>query len=436
MSYENGTVLKKPQVNGQQIQQRILEELGLRQILDVPTLQGIQDRIAKVSGLSLVTVDVKGVPITEETSFCDYCLARRNTEMGKRTCFFSDAYGGLRASMTNEPYIYQCPAGLTDCAIPIVVNDQYIGAILMGQVKTQDQEPIDDLSLVIKEKLPAEEESKLLELYQKVPVMEMEKLKLTGDLSQFIVKMMVEKQLVKMVQKELEQDNQQLAYENFVKLVEIDALKQSEKQVVKDELKPQMMMSLLNSINNISMIEGASLTNELICMFADTIRYSFQQNREYVPITKELENITRFLDIQKICTNQSFHYAISVDCDIEHKEMLSLVLLPFVENAITHGILARNDQKGHLTIAIRENGEHLEIDITDNGVGMTDKDIKKVMNKDLLVIEPSRQYQGLSIANTRKRLVNHYGDAYDVQITANAQDQGVRVTIRIPLVVA
>lgn len=418
--------LKTPEV-----EQKLVSEFSLRNMIDVKVLQDIQEKLAKVTGLAMVTVDLQGQPITKETSFCEYCITRRHHEAGQKSCFFSDAYGGLRASMTNAPYVYYCPAGLTDCAIPIVFNGQYMGTIVIGQVRTLSDEELDSLKNLIKVDDSYQEDPEMLELYERVPVMQLQKLKLTGDLILFLVKEMLEKQLLKLVQKEFEEANQRLVYENFIKDVEIDQLKHSEKSNLKSELRPQMMMSILNSVNNLSMIEGAELTNELICLFAETIRFSFQQNKEFVPLRLELENIERYLQIQQICFNNHFTFDIDIKCNVEEKKILSLVLLPFVENAIAHGLVDHLvEGGGYIGIQITETEDDYLISIKDNGAGLSHDKVEKLIG-DTTSYEQERDYGGLSILNTRKRLIRHYGKEFDIALQSN-EGAGLTVVIRIP----
>ena len=415
-----------------ELEHKIISNLPIRSLIDVNVLQDIQDKLAKVTGLAMVTVDLQGQPITKETSFCQYCIERRKNEFGKRSCFFSDAYGGLRASITNGPYVYYCPAGLTDCAIPIVFNQQYLGTIVIGQVKILTDDELDCLKSIIPIDPNYKEDAEMEDLYDKVPVMQLQKLKLTGDLILFLVKEMMEKQLLKLVQNELEDANQKLVYENFISEVELEQLKHSENHNLNSQLKPQMMMSILNSINNLSMIEGAELTNELICLFAETIRYSFQQNKEYVPLSSEIQNIERYLQIQQICFNRNFEFDIDIDCTTEDKQVLSLVILPFVENAITHGLSSYLETGGGMIkISIFETNEDFFISICDNGKGVSPELVLDLVANETSMDE-EKNYSGLSIFNTRKRIIRNYGREYDIALQSTEGD-GFSVVLRFPL---
>lgn len=111
-----------------------VSSLELRSLIDPAELQRIQDRFAEKTGLAMVTVDAAGIPVTEPSRFTPLCqLLRRDPEIRKR-CFSCDAHGGFQAALTRKPFVYRCHAGLVDFSVPIIVEEQYLGAVLAGQV--------------------------------------------------------------------------------------------------------------------------------------------------------------------------------------------------------------------------------------------------------------------------------------------------------------
>lgn len=126
------------------IDMQSLGELDIRKLIDCDRLQRIQDRFAKATGLALIAVDCKGVPITAASSFTNFCSTMRQDPIRQKRCFSCDAHGGLQAAINGEPYVYQCHAGLVDFSVPIVLGNNYLGAILCGQVQLVDgQEKLD-----------------------------------------------------------------------------------------------------------------------------------------------------------------------------------------------------------------------------------------------------------------------------------------------------
>lgn len=155
------------------------EELSIRKLIDLHRLQKIQDSFAKATGLALIAIDCKGVPITRESSFTNFCRLMRKDPIRRKRCLGCDAHGGLQGAINGEPYIYQCHAGLVDFAVPIMLGDQYLGAVLCGQVKmAKDQDrfnyvaPFDDSWRHNKE---------LVKMHLRVPSITAERLEAAAD---------------------------------------------------------------------------------------------------------------------------------------------------------------------------------------------------------------------------------------------------------------
>lgn len=109
----------------------------IHQIVNPDKFQKIQDDIATATGLALITVDYTGRPITKHSNCSEFCQKVRASKQGIY-CEKCDSHGGLEAARIRKPYSYLCHAGLIDIAIPIIVNDLYLGAFMAGQVRFTD----------------------------------------------------------------------------------------------------------------------------------------------------------------------------------------------------------------------------------------------------------------------------------------------------------
>ncbi len=108
-------------------------DIHISDIIDVEFLQKFQDAFSKAIGVSSIVTDTKGVPITQESNFCDFCKINRKSEEGLRRCMQSDAIGGEESAKTGRPAVYYCSNGLIDFAAPITINGKQIGSFLGGQ---------------------------------------------------------------------------------------------------------------------------------------------------------------------------------------------------------------------------------------------------------------------------------------------------------------
>ena len=113
-------------------------DLTLRDAVDVDVLQGIQDTFSKAMSLGAVTIERDGTPLTRDSGFLAICRMIRSTEKGLARCMESDAEGGREAQRRGGPHVYRCRGGLLDIAAPIIIQGDYIGCILCGQVMPTD----------------------------------------------------------------------------------------------------------------------------------------------------------------------------------------------------------------------------------------------------------------------------------------------------------
>lgn len=151
----------------------------LNRILNIEKWQKLQDSLAQITGLAIITVDYKGIPLTTHSSRRMFCEHIRNDPSLYKLCQKCDARGGLEAVRISSPYIYKCHCGIVDIAIPIIVDNQYIGAIMAGEVKLNDQKLEESLERICVhtsfDKLA--DSPDLLAAYQNIPFISYQKLK-------------------------------------------------------------------------------------------------------------------------------------------------------------------------------------------------------------------------------------------------------------------
>lgn len=146
--------------------------LSLDKILDLKKWQNLQDSVACVTKLAIITVDYKGYPITSHSCCHPFCQAVRKDDTLVRHCHKCDSRGGLEATITNAPYIYLCHYNIVDIAVPIVVDDKYVGAIMAGQVKLSNPDPSNPLEQILssdKDSFAMKKLDELKTLYDTIP---------------------------------------------------------------------------------------------------------------------------------------------------------------------------------------------------------------------------------------------------------------------------
>lgn len=163
--------------------------IDIKQIVDPAKFQSIQDDISVATELAIITVDYRGVPITAHSNCCDFCKLMRSSDVYRNYCEKCDSRGGLEAARIQKPFIYFCHAGLIDLAIPIIVNNLYLGAFMAGQVlldKKDDTNKLEHIFSGVDEIIDFSNDKILSEYYAELPTMYLERIEALAKMLQHI----------------------------------------------------------------------------------------------------------------------------------------------------------------------------------------------------------------------------------------------------------
>lgn len=408
-----------------------MKGISLKDIIDVETLQKIQDNFSAVTKMAAVTVDFKGEPITQYSNFTKFCTKFREVEICKEHCYQSDAFGGLKAARSGEPSIYRCHAGLYDMAVPIIFEGQFLGSILAGQVhldKPKVNYPHNDGVLSSEaETFLASDEAK--ELLDQVLVTTDEHMKNSANLLSIMGNYVVKNGFAEYMQNELNEKNEKLINEMKVRMSLEKSLRDAELKALKSQVNPHFLFNALNTISNLSMIEQADKTTEVIYFLSDMLRYTIKNEMDHmVSIEQELEYVKKYLKIQQIRMGYKLDFSIDVDERFYALKMPFMILQPIVNNSIDHGIFSVDN--GVIRIYSEDLGEDIHLVIEDNGVGMDEERIEKILSGNY---EASEKYlsNGIGLLNSDKRLLHQFGSAYRLKIESEV-GKGTKISIRIP----
>ena len=396
--------------------------LHLNDVIDIDIFQKIQDDIAEATGISIITVDYKGKPATKHSKCSDFCNLMRQEKSYSELCERCDSRGGLEAARLEKPYIYKCHKGLIDFATPIIVDGQYLGSVMAGQVLAkEDNLELEDI-VSTKDKLndlDNEENKKFLEAYRKLPIVEFEKIKATANMMFHISNYIVEEAVLKMAQKELNDKN--------IKIIEAKREKaELEKEyeacrlkALQSQINPHFLFNVLNSISSLAIIENATRTQEVIYNLSNMLRYTLKKSDKIVSLEEELEYIKSYLSLQKVRFGKRLDYDIKVDNEFIEKKVPFMTIQTFVENSIVHGI-ENKEEGGKILLYSEKEEEGFSIIIKDNGVGMTEERLYEVQKE--LETKYDNNLDKIGINNVNKRMANYYGEDYKIDIISKVRE--------------
>ena len=150
-------------------------------------------------------------------------------------------------------------------------------------------------------------------------------------------------------------------------------LRASQLTALRAQMNPHFMFNVLNSIQGLFTIGRTEKANEVLSRFSDLMRSILDvSDQNTIGLDKELELIGLYLELEAVRFGDDFHYQLEVAETIDPKNVKvpSLLIQPYVENAVKHGLLHRKGKKElSVIVSLLENEMMLEVRIDDNGVG-------------------------------------------------------------------
>ncbi|MGM0497200.1 MAG: histidine kinase [Bacteroidota bacterium] len=206
-------------------------------------------------------------------------------------------------------------------------------------------------------------------------------------------------------------------------------------KILRQQMNPHFIFNTLNSIQYFLLDEDTTSSLNYLTKFARMMRIVLDNSQQtFVSIEDEIRGLNLYLELEALRFEESFDYRIEVDDDINTYEykIPALILQPYVENSIRHGLLHKKN-KGFLKVHIQKTDDSLLCSIEDDGVGRKKAEEIK-MNKG-----PMKESLGSKITEDRINVLNSlYSDEIDVQYIDledyEGNPRGTRVEITLPFV--
>ena len=234
------------------------------------------------------------------------------------------------------------------------------------------------------------------------------------------------------------QEQSKISEEQKIKQVETafeQKIAETEMTALRAQMNPHFIFNCLNSIKLYTLENDAATASEYLTMFSQLIRLVLENSQsEKVSLKKELETLRHYIQLEAMRFKNKVQYAINVHAavDPEYIEIPPLLLQPYVENAIWHGLMHKKDG-GHIVVDVTQPAEHLlHIEITDDGIG-------RELAAEFQSKSATRQKSsGLKITADRIHIINQL---YRIQANVKINDlkdamnkpAGTKVIIQIPI---
>ncbi|HAS41790.1 MAG TPA: hypothetical protein DCS93_15025 [Microscillaceae bacterium] len=150
-------------------------------------------------------------------------------------------------------------------------------------------------------------------------------------------------------------------------------LRSSQLSALKVQMNPHFIFNALNSIQEFILLNEKRLANAFLGKFADLMRLTLDMsNEQQVSLLEELKVLRLYLELEAIRFEDTFYYTIEIDQYVDPEEILipSMLIQPYVENAIKHGLLhKKTDRRLWIRFFLSKDQEMLCCEVEDNGIG-------------------------------------------------------------------
>lgn len=204
--------------------------------------------------------------------------------------------------------------------------------------------------------------------------------------------------------------------------------KEAELKTLQAQINPHFLYNTLDVIYWTSRLENAPRTGEIVSALAKLFKLGLNKGSEITTIKKEVEHVQSYLTIQKYRYDEIPELRIAVDESILEHSTIKLILQPFVENALVHGI-AEMGGRGRVEILGRDQGKNICFEVIDNGKGMEEDRIREIFEENF-----ESDQKGYGVRNVHKRIKLYFGQDYGVEIFSKTAS-GTKVVITIPKVI-
>tara|TARA_R110002020_G_scaffold475485_1_gene710595 strand:- start:116399 stop:118507 length:2109 start_codon:yes stop_codon:yes gene_type:complete len=200
---------------------------------------------------------------------------------------------------------------------------------------------------------------------------------------------------------------------------------------LRSQMNPHFIFNALNSVNSFIATNDERTANKYLSDFSKLMRAVLENSEEdFIPLQKEIELIELYTKLEHFRFKDKFEYTINIDktIDIEAYQIPPMLLQPYIENAVWHGLRYKNDM-GLLEISITKKQKGvIAITIADNGIGRKKSKSLKTQNQ--------QKHNSKGLGNIKKRvsiLNQMYKDKVDVYIDDNTTegDVGTKVVVTL-----
>jgi two-component system sensor histidine kinase YesM len=204
-------------------------------------------------------------------------------------------------------------------------------------------------------------------------------------------------------------------------------VKSAELKALQAQINPHFLYNTLDMINWMSFKNMNKEISDAVKSLAKFYKLSLNKGKNIISLRDEITHVSLYVQIQNMRYSNRINLEVNIHEDLYEYNIIKITLQPIIENSILHGILAKGTEVGTIIINAKLDNEDLLIQVNDNGPGISEDTINKILSGDI----DSKKGSGYGLKNINQRIKLYYGEKYGLSFKSNL-DEGTSVIIRIP----
>ncbi|OCT15074.1 two-component sensor histidine kinase [Paenibacillus pectinilyticus] len=203
-------------------------------------------------------------------------------------------------------------------------------------------------------------------------------------------------------------------------------VKNKELKALQAQINPHFLYNTLDLINIMAIESGAKEISTVVDELAVFYKLSLSNGKEMVTLHNEIKHVEAYVHIQNMRFGNGIGFHVDIPSELYEIQVPKIILQPLIENAILHGILEKDSEEGSITVRAEVVDEDVYITVEDDGIGLTEMQIKKVMEG-----HSSKRTGGFGVRNIMERIQLTYGNRYGIRYES-VPGSGTKAILHIP----
>ena len=200
----------------------------------------------------------------------------------------------------------------------------------------------------------------------------------------------------------------------------------TELKALRSQMNPHFIFNSLNSIGDYILKNDTQAASDYLSKFAKLMRMTLENSeKKEILLSEDITLLKTYMDIERKRFNNKFNYTIDIETSLDPDDILvpPMILQPFIENSIIHGLALKDE--GHITISFKAQNNMLICSVDDNGIGREKSSSSSTHKKSL----------GMAITKSRIEIINKIKNTKgDIKIIDKTK--GTKIEVSLPMQLA